>query len=97
MSDMGRERDSMDAVDAAEPSATPPAEMYAVLWEPGTPIADLSAEKVAAIRGQHTGPLVAVVIDGGVAIIQPMDPNTGENWESEEAAMAFANRYMGKE
>ena len=70
------------------------AEMYAVLWEPGTPIGDLSAERVKEIQGKYTGPLVAVVIDGGVAVIQPMDPETGENWESEEAAMAFAERYM---
>lgn len=69
--------------------------IYPVLWEPGTPIADLSAERVKEIQGRYTGPLVAVVVDGGVAIIQPMDPNTGEDWESEEKAMAFAYRYMG--
>lgn len=79
------------------PAPPPPQEMYAVLWEPGTPIGNLSAERVAEIRADSKGPLVAVVIDGGVAIIQPIDPNTGEDWESEEAALAFANRYMGKE
>lgn len=85
-----------DRSDIPSPEPGPaPAEMYAVIWEPGTPIADLSPERVAEIRGVFTGPLVAVVIDGGVAIIQPMDPNTGDNWESEDAAMAFANRYMG--
>lgn len=68
--------------------------MYAVIWEPGTPIADLSAERVTEIRGRYTGPLVAIVIDEQVAVIQPMDPDTGENWESEELAMAFAQRYM---
>jgi hypothetical protein len=66
-----------------------------VLWEPGTSIGDLSAERVEEIQGVFTGPLVAVVIDGGVAIIQPMDPNTGENWESNEAALAFGYRYLG--
>lgn len=80
---------------ALEATPPPPQEMYAVLWEPGTPIGDLSAERVAEIRADSKGPLVAVVIDGGVAIIQPIDPNTGQDWESEEAAMAFANRYMG--
>jgi hypothetical protein len=69
-------------------------DMYAVLWEPGTPIADLSAERVKEIQGKHTGPLVAVVIDGGVAVIQPMDPQTGEDWSSEADALAFAERYM---
>lgn len=66
-----------------------------VLWEPGTAIGDLSAERVKEIQGVFTGPLVAVVIDGGVAIIQPMDPNTGANWESEDAALAFGHRYLG--
>lgn len=85
----------IDVTEVAPPP--PPQEMYAVLWEPGTPIGDLSAERVAEIRADSKGPLVAVVIDGGVAIIQPIDPNTGQDWESEEAAMNFANRYMGKE
>lgn len=66
-----------------------------VLWEPGTPIGDLSPERVAEIQGVFTGPLVAVVIDGGVAIIQPMDPQTGENWKSEDEARAFGYRYLG--
>lgn len=69
--------------------------MYVVLWEPGTPIGDLSAERVAEIQGVFTGPLVAVVIDGGVAIIQPMDPNTGNDWASEADALAFGYRYLG--
>lgn len=69
--------------------------MHVVLWEPGTPIGDLSAERVAEIQGVFTGPLVAVVIDGGVAIIQPMDPNTGANWETEEKALEFGYRYLG--
>ena len=66
-----------------------------VLWEPGTSIGDLSPERVKEIQGEFTGPLVAVVIDGGVAIIQPMDPNTGTNWQSNEAALAFGYRYLG--
>lgn len=70
-------------------------EANVVIWEPGTPIGDLSPERVAEIQGRYTGPLVAVVIDGGVAIIQPMDPQTGENWESEEAARVFGYRYLG--
>lgn len=69
--------------------------MRAVLWTPGEPLGELSAERVREIQGIHSGPLVAVLDDNdGVMIIQPMDPNTGEDWESEEAAMAFAERYM---
>jgi len=38
---------------------------------------------------------VAVLDDNDeVMIIQPMNPDTGENWESEELAMEFAERYM---
>ena len=66
-----------------------------VLWEEGTPIGDLSPERVSEIQGIFDGPLVAVVIDGGVAIIQPMNPNTGENWESEDKALEFGFRYLG--
>lgn len=69
--------------------------MRAVLWTPGESLGVLSPERVAEIQGEYTGPLVAVLDeDDGVMIIQPMDPNTGENWESVEAAMAFAERYM---
>lgn len=69
--------------------------MRAVLWTPGEPLGELSAERAAEIQGEFTGPMVAVLDNNdGVMIIQPMDPNTGENWESEEAAMAFAERYM---
>lgn len=66
-----------------------------VIWKEGEPIGDLTPERVKEIQGVFTGPLVAVVIDGGVAIIQPMDPNTGENWESEEKAREFGYRYLG--
>lgn len=66
-----------------------------VIWEEEEEIGDLSAERVAEIQGVFTGPLVAIVIDGGVAVIQPMDPNTGENWESEEKALEFGFRYFG--
>lgn len=69
--------------------------MRAVLWTPGEPLGELSAERAAEIQGEFTGPMVAVLDDNdGVMIIQPMNPNTGQNWESEEAAMAFAERYM---
>jgi hypothetical protein len=69
--------------------------MQAVLWTPGQPLGNLTAERVKEIQGVYTGPLVAVLDDdGGVKIIQPMDPNTGEDWESEEDALAFAERYM---
>jgi hypothetical protein len=73
----------------------PSEDIQVVLWEPGTPIGELSAERVKEIQGVFTGPLVAVVINGGVNIIQPMDPNTGENWESEEKALEFGYRYLG--
>lgn len=66
-----------------------------VIWDGVTEIGDLSPERVAEIRGVFTGPLVAIVIDGGVAVIQPMDPNTGDNWESEEKALEFGFRYFG--
>lgn len=69
--------------------------MRAVIWTPGEPLGELSAERAEEIRGEFTGPMVAVLDENdGVMIIQPMDPETGENWESEEAAMAFATRYM---
>lgn len=69
--------------------------MRAVLWTPGEPLGNLSAEKASEIRGEFTGPMVAVLDENdGVMIVQPMDPNTGANWASEEDAMAFAQRYM---
>jgi hypothetical protein len=69
--------------------------MKAELWVPGQPLGNLTAERVKEIQGIYTGPLVAVLDDSGdPMIIQPMDPNTGENWESEEDALAFAERYM---
>lgn len=65
------------------------------IWEPGKPLGNLSAERVKEIQGVYTGPLVAVIDeDGGVNIIQPMDPNTGEDWQSEEEAIAFGERYI---
>ena len=69
--------------------------MRAVIWTPGEQLGELSAERAAEIRGVFTGPMVAVLDENdGVMIIQPMDPNTGENWQSEEDALAFAERYM---
>lgn len=69
--------------------------MRAVICVSGQSIGEVSAERLEEIRGEFTGPMVAVLDDNdGIMIIQPMDPNTGENWESEEAAMAFAERYM---
>jgi hypothetical protein len=66
-----------------------------VLWDGENSIGDLSADRVTEIQGVYTGPLVAVVIDGGVAIIQPMNPNTGLDWESEDDALSFGFRYLG--
>lgn len=69
--------------------------MKAVIWTPGQPLGVLSAERVREIQGEFTGPLVAVLDDNDeVMIIQPMDPQTGENWKSEEDAKEFARRYM---
>jgi hypothetical protein len=69
--------------------------LKAVIWTPGTDLGELSAERVAEIRSTSTGPLVAVLDDNdGVMIIQPINPDTGADWESEEAALAFAERYM---
>lgn len=69
--------------------------MFVVLWDGISTIGDLSPERVKEIQGIYTGPLVAVVIDGGVAIIQPMNPNTGLDWNSDEDALAFGYRYLG--
>jgi hypothetical protein len=69
--------------------------MKAELWTPEQPLGNLTAERVKEIQGIYTGPLIAVLDDNGdPMIIQPMDPNTGENWASEEDAWAFAERYM---
>lgn len=69
--------------------------MRAVIWTPGQSLGDLSAERAAEIQGEFTGPMVAVLDDNdGVMIIQPMDPETGENWSTEAEALAFAERYM---
>jgi len=66
-----------------------------VMWDGSEPIGDLTAERVAEIQGVFDGPLVAVVIDGGVNIIQPMNPQTGQNWESAQDALEFGYRYLG--
>jgi hypothetical protein len=69
--------------------------MRAVIWVPGEPLGQFDAERAAEIRGEYTGPTVAVLDENdGVAVVQPMDPDTGENWPSEEAALAWAARYM---
>ena len=65
------------------------------LWTPGQPLGHFSAEEMMAIRGDGTGPIVAVIDEqGGCAIMQPIDPQTGEDWLSEEDAIAFAERYL---
>lgn len=69
--------------------------MRAEIWIPGQPLGTLPADKVAEIQGTYTGPLVAVLDDeDGIMIIQPMNPDTGNNWGSEDEALAFAERYM---
>ena len=69
--------------------------MKAVIWTPGQPLGEWSAERVDEIRGDITGPIVAVLDDNdGVMVFQPIDPQTGAAWESEADALAFANRYM---
>lgn len=65
------------------------------LWEPGQPLGHFSAEEMLQIRGESDGPIVAVIDDnGGCAIVQPIDPQTGEDWASVEDAIAFAERYI---
>lgn len=65
------------------------------LWVPGQPLGNLSPERVKEIQGIYTGPLVAVIDEtGGVNIIQPMNPNTGLDWETEEEALAFGEHYI---
>ena len=69
--------------------------LRAEIWIPGQPLGNLTAERVNEIQGIYTGPVVAVLDEnGGVNIIQPMNPNTGEDWSSEEEALAFAENYM---
>jgi hypothetical protein len=66
------------------------------LWIPGQPLGHFSAEEMTSIRGDGTGPIVAVIDEqGGCAIMQPIDPQTGEDWASEADAIAFAERYLG--
>lgn len=65
------------------------------LWVPGQPLGHFSSEEMAAIRGEGTGPIVAVIDEqGGCAVMQPIDPQTGEDWLSEADAIAFAERYL---
>ena len=65
------------------------------IWTPGQPLGHFSAEEMTVIRGAGTGPIVAVIDEtGGAAIMQPIDPQTGEDWLSEEDAVAFAERYI---
>jgi hypothetical protein len=65
------------------------------LWVPGQSLGHFSAEEMAVIRGEGTGPIVAVIDgQGGCAVMQPIDPQTGEDWLSEAEALAFAERYL---
>jgi len=69
--------------------------LRAEIWTPGQPLGNLTPERVKEIQGEYTGPLVAVIDENeGINIIQPMDPNTGENWATEQAALEFAENYM---
>lgn len=71
--------------------------MYTVvLWQEGQPLGQWSAQKALEVRGVHQGPMVAVLDEsGGIAICQPMDPNTGQDWASEQDALDFGYRYLG--
>lgn len=65
------------------------------LWVSGQPLGHFSADEMLAIRGNSTGPIVAIIDEnGGAAIVQPIDPQTGEDWLTEEDAIAFAERYL---
>lgn len=65
------------------------------IWKPGQSLGHFSAEEMRLIRGDGTGPIVAVIDEqGGCAIMQPIDPQTGEDWLSEDDAIAFAHRYI---
>lgn len=69
--------------------------MKVEIWVPGQPLGHFSAEEMSAIRGESTGPIVAVIDEtGGAAIVQPIDPQTGLDWTTEEDAIAFAERYI---
>jgi hypothetical protein len=66
------------------------------LWERGKGLGHFSAEEVELMCAGIDGPVVAVVdAQGGCAIFQPIDPNTGEAWPSEAAALEFGYRYLG--
>lgn len=65
------------------------------LWTPGQPLGNLSAERVAEIKADIDGPIVAIIDEnGGVNVIQTIDPQTGEAWKSGEEALAFGIRYI---
>lgn len=65
------------------------------IWTPGQPLGHFTAEQMIEIRGDSDGPIVAVIDgQGGCAIMQPIDPQTGEDWLTEADAIAFAERYL---
>lgn len=64
-------------------------------WERGQSLGHFSAEQMQEMCGDIDGPVVAVIDEqGGCAIMQPIDPQTGNAWESEADALAFAERYL---
>lgn len=66
------------------------------LWERGQALGHFSADEMQTMCGDIDGPVVAVIDEhGGCAIMQPIDPQTGNAWQSEEDAIAFAKRYLG--
>ena len=65
------------------------------LWERGSSLGHFSAEEMNEICQNIIGPVVAVIDEyGGCAVMQPIDPQTGEDWQSEADAIAFAERYL---
>jgi hypothetical protein len=70
--------------------------MEVKLWERGKSLGHFSAAEVTEMCKDINGPVVAVIDEqGGCAIFQPIDPNTGSDWASEADAIAFGYRYLG--
>lgn len=68
------------------------------VWTYGSSLGHFSADEMTIIRGNSDGPIVAVIDEqGACAIMQPIDPQTGEDWKCEADAVAFAERYLGIE
>jgi len=66
----------------------------AVIWKEYESCGDLTAEdRVARAHGKGLH-FPAVLENGKVATQQAFDPDTNENWTSEEEALAWANRWI---